>query len=634
MDVETQEEEGPDAGRRHPQGRIPILPVVAVATREDMAVMLAVHHLVLRDTARRYLGRRTKNDMVERCVGQTVAKLLAMQEPSSPHGMRMAAKVLWEECRRAKQRQERIEAPVDRFLGPLTRGPVARALERLGPRQRTTILLAGQGLTPTEIARIDHSTPASVKVRLWRARSRVRELLVEAAKSSASLFVLLPPRLRGGFARLVSGLSEASAPHTLATAGLVPLIACSLLWSGAVAPAAPRPAPVALAPAHGTVRQAVPAIPAQVAAVTTPQTAARVAQRAEVATPAPSARPARVLQGAAAETPEDVVLGTSATPPDGRPVIVALGRGNTCACQVLMQSLDGGATWTATDGPPVAVNQIVLPPTYPIDPRIFFGVGTVGVGPFQTVAFGQPYRWLKPLPPGQLAVSAHFDDGDPRIFSAGATSLWSVGLGASGPTAPHQEIDYSYGAAESGAVAALATPSPVEGGPAVLAWAPPLAVVPGSPAAPPLNGTPFFTCSMGVACASIAALPDQPWQLISRGATVVAYTYSSAFVSHDGGASFVPLALPLGAGALGSIALTGRTSTPWVSFGSPDGSVHVARMAAGGGWIDATDSTRRRDYGVLLISVGADRVVAAYETLGYRCALVAGGPWMPRCPTA
>jgi DNA-directed RNA polymerase specialized sigma24 family protein len=616
-----------------------VLPVVAVASREDMAVMLAVHHLVLRETARRYLGRRAKDEMVERCVGQTVAKLLTIQSPSSDHGLRTANKVLWEECRRSTQRQQRMEAPVDRFLGPLTRGPVARALEKLGPRQRRTILLAGQGLTHKEIAKIDKSTPASVRVRLSRARARVNELLREGARSASALLLLAPARLRGVAGRAAPGLVEGIAPQTVATTALVPLIAASLLWSGVDTPTASPAAPVALTPAHGSVLEASTARPAPPPAASTPSPRAeRQATAGLAASPAAVSAPAVPLRGAAAETPDDVILKATATPADGRAVIVAIGKGNTCDCAVLMQSLDGGATWAATDGPPASANQVVLPPDYPRDPRIFVGVNpAASAGPYVAAAFGQPYQALSPLPAGQLAVSAHFDDGDPRLFSSGKTAVWSVRLDTSGPLVPRDEIDYSGTTASDGRVAALATPAPSSTAPAVLAWVPAFAVAPGSPS-PPTPNPALLRCPMAAPCTTAATLRDSPWQLVvsSHGATVVAYTGTSAFLSRDGGSSFSALALPPEAATIASLALVGPASAPWVSFSRANGSVGVARIGVGvSAWTDAsTDSPRLRSYAARLVPVGTNRIIAAFGEVGYRCALAAGGSWLPRCPAA
>src|SRR6266567_1423533 len=136
-----------------------------------------------------------------------------------------------------------------------------------------------------------------------------------------------------------------------------------------------------------------------------------------------------------------------------------------------MRSPDGGATWAATDGPPADVTQLVLPTRYPDDPRIFAGVSPYDAtrNPYVSAGFGIPFQPLPNVPPGTIALSAYFDNGDPRLFSSALGGIWSWTVGSK--DVAHQEIAVPTNPAIYNTFSALATPPP--GGPAVLAWAPP-----------------------------------------------------------------------------------------------------------------------------------------------------------------
>jgi hypothetical protein len=632
-------QQGGDRGRKLGRPR-EALPVVAVRSPTDMAVMLARHYPVLRERARRYLRVEDITDAeIDEVVRSSVDRLLAIENPSYDNGLRFATgRILWEECQRFLKSRAVREPLVDKKLGPLNHPAVARVLQFLTPLARNTLVRAAQGETAEDIARSENSTTETVEVRISRARRRVRQLLAEQRNASTAVLALLPHRLRGLVGRMVPLLAEHIGPQAVATTALVPLIAASLWWTGPVAPAAPPAAAIALAPMHGAVLPITTTSAAARPAASTPPPVS-VSPPITTVTPVPATSPilALPLRGAAAETPDDVVLKASATPADGRPVIVAIGKGNTCVCPVLLQSLDGGASWSATDGPPASANQVVLPPTYPHDARIFVGVDpSASAGPYVAASFDQPFQALSPLPAGQLAVSAHFDDGDARLFSSAGTAVWSVRLDTAGPLVPRDEIDYSAASASGSAVAALSTPAPSPGGPALLAWAPGFAAVPGTATPPPPNPV-VLTCPTAGPCAETSTIPSPPWQLASSGSsgTVVAYTRTAAFISHDGGASFSPLHLPPGTTVVASVALVGPGAVPWVSFSRGGGSSGVSRLTPSSSWVDVTaDSGRLRTYAARLVPVGADRVVAAFSEVGYRCALVSGGTWMPRCPAA
>jgi RNA polymerase sigma factor (sigma-70 family) len=80
-------------------------------------------------------------------------------------------------------------APMSVVDNPLA-GRVHEALARLDPHDREVLLLAEwEGLTPTEIAKVMHRPPVTIRVRLHRARRRFRasfEATVEPGATTSS----------------------------------------------------------------------------------------------------------------------------------------------------------------------------------------------------------------------------------------------------------------------------------------------------------------------------------------------------------------------------------------------------------------------------------------------------------------
>jgi hypothetical protein len=247
-------------------------------------------------------------------------------------------------------------------------------------------------------------------------------------------------------------------------------------------------------------------------------------------------------------------------------------------------------------------------------------------------AYDQPFTPLTGLPPGRVAASAHFDDGDPRLFSAALTGLWSINPLGAAPYTAHEEIDYSAGYAIQAAVGAMATPTPTSGGPALLAWVRSFAVVPGSAGPPPVNPV-LVKCPVALPCTAASTLALPPGALASAGPLVVAYTGDAAFVSHDLGDSFAALPLPAGTRAVASFAYVGPTYTPWLSTSLSDGTTSVFRLDQSGIWADASNGER-----VLhahlgnLVPLDHGRVLDALVDAGYRCTTADVLRWLPRCP--
>jgi DNA-directed RNA polymerase specialized sigma24 family protein len=636
---------GGDLGR--PRAGRPPLPVIPVQSREDMAVMLATHVRLLRRHARRRLGPAASEEAIDFVLEQTATRLLSREAPTSPHGLRLALKVVDRECREETKRaanDEHIRAlrenPEDRFLGPLN-GPLGRVLHLLSPRQQRTLKLAAHGLSTAEIARENHTSPEAESVALSRARAKAKALLERPLNGgpSASAFLLLASRrLRAtlGSPGWVGAIEGATSP-LVASAAMIPLVAFTL-W-GVSQSIDPGTSSMAAQDAQRHLRTDLAAgpIPGLALPVADTPTTVMSGRRPASSPPLTHQLAATVAIAAATEVPADIQLTAVATLPGTQSnVVVAIGTGLTCNCPVLTQSLDGGTTWESTGGigaPPWNVTQLALPPTYPSDPRIFAGVDPVaGRTPYMASAFGQPFQALTGLPPGRIAVSAHLDDGDPRVFSGALTGLWSINPTGGAPYTAHEEIDYSGGYAIQAAIGAIATPTPTNGGPALLAWVRSFAVVPGSVGPPPLNPV-LVKCPVASACTVASTLPLPPGALATAGPFVVAYTGDAAFVSHDLGASFAPLSLPTGARAVASFAFVGPAQTPWLSTSMSDGTTSVFRLKTSGAWADVSNGER-----VLhahlgnLVAIDHGRVLDALVDAGYRCTTADVLRWLPRCP--
>lgn len=422
-------------------------------------------------------------------------------------------------------------------------------------------------------------------------------------------------------------LTDGFAPPAVAATTFVPLLAAVL-----VSPAAPvtllaTAAPSVPAPARPPAR--TPSPPA--ALVNLPLVAPAALEATPVAAVLPS--PGRT---AATETPDDVVLTAVGTPADGRPVIVAIGRGRACTCEVLLQSLAGGTSWSAAAGPPLDATQLAVPPDYPSDPRIFAGVSPFEVGgaPYMATRFGAPFQALSALPAGMVALSGHFDDGDPRLFVSATTGVWSVALASSGPAAgARQEVATPSSVAAGNAVTALATPPPRPGSPALLAWVPALATAPGLV---PSVSSSLLRCPVSGSCSRLAAIGADPWALAvdhGSGDTVVAYDPTAAWLSRTAGASLHPLTLPAGVSSLQSVALVGTAATPWLSTTGQDGTQTVW-MATPSGWSDATSgAVLLRRHVATLVPIDTRRLLAVMPDAGYRCTWAQlPSHWLPRCP--
>jgi RNA polymerase sigma-70 factor (ECF subfamily) len=141
-----------------------------------------------------YVARRASPDAVEDVVDDVFLvawrRLEVVPADPLPWLLTVARNVLGTHIRGARRgRALRLRLAtewVDAVTPPAWTDGVRVALAALNPRDREALMLIGwEGLTPTQAARVLGQSPATFRVRLHRARARLRKLLdVDAEEGS------------------------------------------------------------------------------------------------------------------------------------------------------------------------------------------------------------------------------------------------------------------------------------------------------------------------------------------------------------------------------------------------------------------------------------------------------------------
>jgi DNA-directed RNA polymerase specialized sigma24 family protein len=339
---------------------------------------------------------------------------------------------------------------------------------------------------------------------------------------------------------------------------------------------------------------------------------------------------------ASAETPEDTVIYTATPSPnyDSDHTILAIGRGMSCGCPVLLVSPDGGMSWTASTGVPDG-DQLVLPPDYPRDPRIFVGYQfeAPGMSNWWAPTFGAAFQPMLG-PAGAIALPAGFDTGDERAIISTTTGVWSEDLARPvlHPLLVETRPDGS---------AAVATPLGAVGT-GVLAMTTSSAVAPG--AAANVAGAPGLTlwaCPPGRACETRGAVPLQSANgLVTSRAfgadhTLAVWAHDAVMTSSDGGTTFSALAIPAGATAVGSLTLGRGTSMVvpvWLVVQRGSAFALDLSTNADGNWHDVSDGlTQITGAPGRVIALGPHRTLFLSSAGGLLCTSNDGATWAPRC---
>jgi hypothetical protein len=527
---------------------------------------------------------------------------------------------------------------------------VHRLMARLHPRDRRRILMKVLGVRDKELAqqpreafavlRKASGDLASDQSRRRRKYSSTRSSLTRARKRASDLWRapgLIPllqtlqrltAKPRTGNGTPPSGHSRG---HRVAVATSV-IVAVLAPWGWPLTPPplnpprgeAPAPLPAPSLPALSGLGVALANLPGH-------PLRSQVHPSPRATSVAASARPGHT---AAEETPEDTDL-TAVTPADrysDNHRLVASGVGRTCRCSVLFESDDGGATWVAAVGPDGPVWRVVLPPSYPDDPRILaVPLPASGLLTQITERFGQAFHHLL-LPVGQLALPPDFDEGNERVYVATVDGVVSTALrGAGGARA---ELTYPV----APMTMASLVPGTGEAGEDMMILAPGGAVPPPSVATVRLAGTTspalaapqstLFMCAASGGCTGRGQVPLADGAVLAasdpaaQGRPLLAYTGVAMAVSGDGGWTWHSIALPRDTRSVVSAAVSGdgNAGRLWCVCMGTDGQTRVLRSPfAGVSWEDVTGqltpSTRSAEVSV----VAPDRVLDLISDGGYRC---------------
>ena len=522
-------------------------------------------------------------------------------------------------------------------------GELTAVWSGLSPVERRYVADKFAGFSFEEIARRNRRKLGTVSSNLFRAREHARNLRGLPAILGVA-----------GWRRLTDLTHRArnAAHSSAATAGAQPVgtLTLSLTLAGLVAggmPVASAVASAAASPARALAVAPSTQMPAggsagtvQAAGISAAAPGSSVGYASQPASSQHAANGGLPLPGSASsETPEDTVIYTATPSPNYQQdhTIVALGHGNTCSCNVLLRSTDGGATWLARPGAPDG-NQVALPPAYPSDARIFIGNTARGssAGDWWAPSFDGTFTML-PLPAGTLALPAGFDSGDARVIASTPTGVWSYDTVS-------KVVQPLVVETNSSVAPALATPlGSVEAG--VLAMTSAQAVTPGTPAraANPSSDLTLWDCPPGQSCSPSADVPVGLGGMLAAAPdyatspVLVAYGPKAAVVSADGGRSFAPLQLQDGTTTVSWVALGAGSGAPTLWLVGYRGSSVVLEFApsVSGGWHEI-------DHGMpqitaapgRLVTLGGERAMYLSGSGGFVCTDDGGAHWTPRCPAA
>jgi len=506
------------------------------------------------------------------------------------------------------QARQRPEVLTDPVLGTWE-GATLVAIHKLPPGELVALTLASAGLKPHEIADLLGLSVDTANQRLFRARRRVREELgeMEGGAGALALLGLLPHRLRALAGRLLRLGEHVAAPQGPALTALAPLVACAVLGSAASAPtSAPSLGPQLITTAEAasvdlaSSASAPTALPFQHQA-TPPMAIATSSKPMDSSTGTAAGH--QLLPLVPSETPEDTdVTAITASPHyDHDHTIVALGLGHACNCPVLLRSTDGGASWQTTLVA-VAGAQVMLPPNYPVDGRIFIGqIPGAPRSDWVSSGWGQPFQPLT-LPPGWLAMAGS------RLLSASATAVWSLDDGVLTPVATYQGLG-SAALASTADAAYVMVPAHAATITGVVTTSPTL-----------------LTCAQG-GCQVVGAVPLPDVGLLAvSGSTVVASSDGRVVVSRDSGSTFEDVTPPSVTATTVTAALGASPGALWSVV---QGSTATVLRRDSGGWHALVHD------GVKSLAVLSDqRVIALLGNGGLLCTANGGTSWAARCPAA
>jgi DNA-directed RNA polymerase specialized sigma24 family protein len=583
-------------------------PGISVASRPELARVLREHRPTLVDIARALVHA----EHVDEVLRLALSRLLSTADARVDDVLGEAARFIEEEAQRLGLRrgegagESRGDvAPLDPMIRDLApEAEVRAAVRKLSPAERRASELAGEDLQPADIALTLGISNRAATMRLYRARQHVRQWL---DKGKQPAFVLAAARrFRGSGARFLPPLRVLSPapwmefPPQLA----VPLIlAATIGWAARPIVPSERPYPTTTATLWAPAAQAHTEMgTSRLSADAGTGSFTSLQPESVTATGLVARLPDIPMQGRlpSQETPNDSRM-ISVTPSphyQDDHTIVALGLGNSCACPVLFRSTDGGADWSATLQAAIG-SQVMLPPDYPADPRIFIGQDPGAARPaWVSAGWGQPFAPV-PIPPGRLGMAGS------QIISASRGAVWSLRGAVLSPIASYQ-----------GTLAAALTGSP-EG---VFILVPANTIVPGHAPQP----TPsLLACTPD--CSLLGPVPvPGVGQIAVRDQTIVATAQGHLVMSRNAGRSFADVTPPGWSGDPQSLATDGTAL--WAVVGAQ--ATRLLRLD--GGWttisVPAPSSVRA------VATVTSSRVLALLADGDIRCSVDSGRDWTANCP--
>lgn len=530
---------------------------------------------------------------------------------------------------------ERTDPEPDELLARQDERRIAlTALRRLRPgQQRILGLREIDGWSYEDIARFEGKTVESVRAGLRRARVALRSAYQQvAAGAPAVLGLRFLRRVRqrfshpAGRAQVAMGLPPPVLLERIADtlAGIAALaLTATAATSGAVAVAttgAPAPTAYESTVDSGGAAAAAGAGSAGAGAAVRPTTAAPAAGLVPITLPVTGAqRPADANVVNITPSPnyaEDGTLFAVGSPRDG-----CAGGG----CWSIFKSTDRGATWTHLDGVGLPGGDVLLPPAYPADNRIFVG------GPSALAVSLDDGETFQPVTPlgGAVAMSPRFSSGDPRIL-VGSAPGWEfhAAAGSAGTVLP-----LSYAPPATGTTLSFA----FAGDPAD-----PRVLVGGTrPDGAETMAAAVYVCTT-TGCSMAAPLPGaigSPTVVtspsFSRGGPAYASVGNQLYRSLDGGQTFAALPVP-GGGTVRQVAFAGdgalllatsaaETDRSGGLFRSPD---------SGATWTQLGTDTRLAAGALSVAALRDGRLLAGPAGIaggGLLCSSDAGRTWAESC---
>ena len=505
------------------------------------------------------------------------------------------------------------------------------AMDGLTERERRVLLRqVGQGLSLEAIALQEHTSVASVRSVLSRARRKLRSSLERGGMLATirwRISEVVGPRAVRWLAPLDAALPLVSGELGRIVGALVVAV-MTLFGSSVVPPPATlevldEPPAVAVAgPAGG--RASAGEVgrgkrPPEPKPIPTPLGSPLVPLPPLV----PPVPPPGPTDGGS--QPEDAHIESLATGADGRTVLAG-GTSKTTGTWVLYRSSDGGQTWSrlGTDSlvsperhPAAADGTLLVAPRYPLDPRVFVLTGSFLQ---RSVDGGRTFSTVAPVRGSAAVLSPAFSSGDARLFVAGpppavfhdaddrlepmtSTVPWAGSGGiAIGPRF-ESKGEVFVGGTEATAAGA--------------------------------DQAALFVCRAS-ACdrrSLVPGLSGAPQILVSRaaGGVVFAWKSDAVYRSTDDGDTFSRHPTPAGVAVNRLIESNGRIFLLGTRIGTDGDAFHVS-ADGGASWAAIGTGSPLQSSVAAAAALGRGRLIAApVGESGVLCSDDGGATWRPRC---